>query len=41
MVVHIGEPVPPVSVDLKTDQRIRSEIIQTQMNDIIANTALN
>jgi len=41
MMVHIGEPVPPVSADSKTDQRIRTEIIHTQMNDVIEKVASN
>ncbi|NLN40827.1 MAG: glycosyltransferase [Clostridiales bacterium] len=41
MVVHIGEPVPPVSIDLRTDLRTRTEIIQTHMNDVITNVASN
>ena len=41
MVVHIGQPVLPVSADSKTDLRIRTEIIQRQMNDVIGNVASN
>ncbi|HHW30066.1 MAG TPA: glycosyltransferase [Clostridiaceae bacterium] len=39
LVVNIGEPVQPISADTKTDQNIRKELIQMQMNDVIANTS--
>ncbi len=41
MVVHVGEPVQPVSIDVRTDQRIRTRIIHTQMNDILKKVASN
>ncbi|HHW47014.1 MAG TPA: glycosyltransferase [Clostridiaceae bacterium] len=40
MVVHFGQPILPVAADPQTDLRIRTEITQIQMNDVIANVAL-
>ncbi|MGI6537318.1 MAG: glycosyltransferase [Caldicoprobacterales bacterium] len=39
MIVHVGQPVLPIDADPKTDLRIRTEIIHTHMNKVLAKAA--
>ncbi len=39
MVVHIGDPIPPVAADPQKDLRIRMELAQRQMRNVISTAA--